>query len=124
MEVTAAPRGRAAPTTEKKEDDETSKKSAKKRRRSKSPVLSPGHVTIDITGPDDDVIVITEDTPQLNWPVERQMTEPEMEEFAAAKEEAEKKLRSYWDRGLESDDTIDRIRKGEKYNMDKRKELP
>lgn len=38
--------------------------------------------------------------------------------------QAEEKLRKYWDRSFESDDTIERIRKGEARVMEKRKEIP
>ncbi len=128
----SAPRGRSA--AQEEEDDEENK--ARKRRRSKSPfdpVNEPDVVIIveDEQERDDGVAVAAPPvvvppvvTPSPPLPAvtapASSMTKEELQELEIAKQD----LRAYWDRSFEEMDTIDRIREGEKRNMDKRREIP
>lgn len=133
-------RGRkAVPPSSDWQDEEDEKNGMKKRRRSASsadkleeaqektppPAPRPYQLTIDLSGPDDEVVFIEsgggEDV--VPWPSEPPLSPLTLEQAAEAKA-AQEVLRKAWDRSFDSDDTIERIRKGEEANMQKRNEMP
>jgi hypothetical protein len=130
---------KGAPPSSDWQDEEDEKNGMKKRRRSASsadkledvhektppPASRPYQLTIDLSGPDDEVVFIEsgggEDV--VPWPADPPLSPLTAEQAAEAKA-AQEVLRKAWDRSFESDDTIERIRKGEEANKQKRNEMP
>jgi hypothetical protein len=84
--------------------------------------VSAGQVEYDANG--NEVINLLDDEEEEDEEEGENFYDEERRAVDERVKEAEEELRRYWDRPLEDDDTIDRIRKGEALQMERRNAIP